>query len=91
MDQTESPLDYSSDLIKYIQGRMMELDVPNAHRIVTKAGRPAVDFLFQLCQIWGINWTHQSTVPIVPSMLATNGISVWGAIGTQIHIGNYGN
>lgn len=40
-----------------------------AQRNIIAAGNPSVFFLRQLCQIWGINWTHHSTVPIVPSTL----------------------
>ena len=40
-----------------------------AQRSIINGGKPSVFFRLQLYQICGINWMHQSTVPIVPSTL----------------------
>jgi hypothetical protein len=43
-------------------------------------GSPTVDLVLQFLYIWGTSWTHQHTVPMVPSTLAAGGIEVCGAM-----------
>jgi hypothetical protein len=50
-----------------INAGSQERHVQAAHKNIIDAGRPSVSLRLQLYQIWGINWTHHSTVPIVPS------------------------
>jgi len=44
------------------------------------SGSPSVFLVLQFRYICGSNWTHQNTVPMVPSTFAAKGIDVCGAI-----------